>query len=74
MKSKTKHTKADIMKSLKKTGGGPQSNVTMSKIDNDVAELIGPTIIHGDAAVDESVACFVSIQFWKIVIQILGNM
>jgi len=30
-------------------------------LDNNIAQLIGPTIIYGDAAVDESIAEFINI-------------
>lgn len=61
MKNKVKGKKADINRSLKKTGGGPPSEINMTMIDNDVANLIGPTTIYGDATVDESIAEFVNI-------------
>ncbi|XP_039308061.1 uncharacterized protein LOC120358311 [Solenopsis invicta] len=58
MKNKVKGKKADINQSLKKTGEGPPSEINMTMIDNDVANLIGPTTIYGDATVDESIAEF----------------
>ncbi|XP_011872456.1 PREDICTED: uncharacterized protein LOC105564582 isoform X2 [Vollenhovia emeryi] len=58
MKTKVKGKKADINRSLRKTGGGPPSDISMTTIDDDVAKLIGPTTIYGDASVDESIAEF----------------
>lgn len=61
MKTKTKGKQADINRSLKKTGGGPPSENSMTSIDNNIAKLIGPTTIYGDASVDESIVELVSI-------------
>lgn len=61
MKTKVKGKKADINRSLRKTGGGPPSDINLTETDNNIAELIWPITTYGDAAVHESIAEFINI-------------